>query len=109
MAASSTELVYPRPANGKGWLRTGGGAVLGVLIFFWIPARQRNLRSLLGLLVLMTALGSLSACGGSGGAGGGGGSGNPGTTAGSYTFKVTGTGNDANSTSASTTFTVSVN
>jgi hypothetical protein len=43
----------------------------------------------------MAALGSLAACGGGGGSSGGGGTGNPGTTAGTYTFTVTGVGSPA--------------
>lgn len=78
----------------------GGGMILALLVFFGIPARRRNWRNLLGLLLVIAALGAVSACGGGGGGGAGGGgggggsgSGNPGTTAGNYTFTITGTGN----------------
>lgn len=93
-AASSSNLVYPRLGNGKGWLGAGSGAVLAVLIFFGIPARRRSWRSMLGIIVAMAVIGAMSSCGGgSSGGGGGGGTGpnNPGTTAGNYTVTVTGT------------------
>ena len=84
----------------------GGGAMLAFLVFLGIPTRRRW-RSMLGLVVLIAVLGGLSACGG-------GGSGPssyevPGTAAGAYTFTVTGTGSDLSSTTASTTFTLTVN
>jgi subtilase family serine protease len=103
-AATTSMLAKPRIG---GW---AGGAVLAFLVFLGIPARRRGLRAMLGVLVLMFTLGSLAACGGgSSGGGGGGGGGNPGTTAGNYTFTVTGTGNPAVTPAATTTFTVTVN
>jgi ABC-type glycerol-3-phosphate transport system substrate-binding protein len=80
--------------------------VLAFLFFLGIPARRRSWRSLLVVLVMMVALGSLAACGG----GGGSSSSTPsvGTPAGTYTFTVTGTGNDPANTTVSTTFTVYV-
>jgi subtilase family serine protease len=108
-ATSSASLRY-RDLPGKGWMGAGGGAVLALLIFFGIPARRRSWRQMLGVLVLMAALGSLSACGGGGGSsGGGGGQSDPGTTAGTYTFLVQGTGTPSVSPAVSTTFTVTVN
>jgi uncharacterized protein YceK len=59
-------------------------------------------------VVLMAAIGGLAGCGSTSG-GGTSSQGNPGTTAGAYTFKVTGTGNDSANTTESTTFTVTVN
>ena len=61
---------------------------------------------MLGILVAMVALGALSSCGGGGG---GGTTTIPGTSAGTYTFTVNGTGNDPASTVESTTFTLTVN
>ncbi len=107
-AATTGELVYPRP-GGKGWLDAGGGAILAFLVFLGIPARRRSWRAMLGMLVLLAALGSLSACGGGGGCTSNCGGGNPGTTAGAYTFTVTATGNPAQGTGNTTTFTVTVN
>jgi trimeric autotransporter adhesin len=90
-AASSSDLVYPKLNNGKGWLGAGGGAILALLVFFGIPARRRSWRSMLGLVVALVVLGGLSSCGGGGGGGGGGTSpGNTGTAAGAYTVTVTG-------------------
>ena len=110
--APVAELAYPK-VRGGGWMGAGGGAVLALLVFFGIPARRRSWRQMLGILVLMVALGSLSACGGGGssggGGGGGGGTGDPGTTAGTYTFLVQGTGTPSVTPAVSTTFTVTVN
>ena len=109
-AASSASLRY-RDLPGKGWMGAGGGALLALLVFFGIPARRRSWRQMLGVLALMAALGSLSACGGGGGGSGGGGGGqsDPGTSAGTYTFLVQGTGTPTVSPAVSTTFTVTVN
>jgi len=110
-AASSADLVVPRINSGKGWLGAGGGALLALLVFFGIPARRRSWRSMLTILVAMVALGALASCGGGGsssGGGGGGGGGTPATTAGSYTFTVTGA-NSSVSPSPTTTFIVTVN
>ena len=105
-AATSGVLVYPaKPGKGSGLFGAGGGAVLAILVFLGIPARRRSWRSMLGVLVVMAALGSLSACGG----GGKSSTSNSGTTAGTYTFTVTGAGSDPASTKATTTFTVTVN
>ena len=105
--AATAELVYPKLGNGKGWLGAGSGALLALLVFFGVPARRRSWRAMLGMIVLLAALASLSACGGGGASGGS--SGIPGTTSGAYTFTLTGTGTDISKTTASTTFTVTVN
>jgi subtilase family serine protease len=109
--APVAELRYPDVrGKGRGWMGAGGGAVLALLVFLGIPARRRSWRQMLGMVVLMAALGSLSACGGgSSGGGGGGGQSDPGTTAGTYTFLVQGTGNPSVTPAVSTTFTVTVN
>jgi subtilase family serine protease len=80
-----------------------GGTVLAFLVFLGIPARRKSWRALLGAIVLLAGLGTLSACGGGVTAT------SNATTPGSYTFQVTGTGNDANSTVETTTFTLTVN
>jgi hypothetical protein len=103
-AATTSDLVYPKVGNGKGWLGAGSGALFAVLIFFGIPARRRSWRSMLGIIVAMAVIGVLSSCGGSGG--GGGGQTIPGTTAGNYTVTVTGT---SGSITQSTPVTVVVN
>ncbi|MGA2753506.1 MAG: protease pro-enzyme activation domain-containing protein [Terracidiphilus sp.] len=104
-AASTSGLVRPEPA-GKGWLGAGSGAVLAFLVFLGIPARRRSWRATLGMVVLLAVLGSLSACGGSSGTTT---TTTPGTSAGTYTFTVSGTGNDPASTVESTTFVLTVN
>lgn len=95
-----------RPRIG-GWAEAGSGAMLALLVFFGIPARRRGWRAMFCAFILLATLSSLAACGGSKSSGGGGG--NPGTTAGSYTFTVTGTGSDPAKTTETTTFTLTVN
>jgi hypothetical protein len=82
-----------------------GGTALALLVFFGIPARRKSWRALLGALVLLAGLGTLSACGG----GGGGNNVNTATSPGSYTFQVTGTGNDPAKVSVPVTFSLTVN
>ncbi len=107
--AASAALVYPKlPGKNRGLFGAGSSAVLALLLFLGIPARRRSWRTMLGVLVVMAALGSLAACSG--------GSTtppppppNPGTTAGTYTFMVTGTGNPTVTPAPTITFTVAVN
>jgi subtilase family serine protease len=104
-AATTTKFVRPDPHRGaRGWM--GGGAVLAFLVLLGIPARRRSWRSMLGAVALIVALGALSGCGDFWEAP----SGNSadGTTAGTYTFTVTGTGSPA-VTAVTTTFTVTIN
>jgi subtilase family serine protease len=82
-----------------------GGTALAFLVFLGIPARRKSWRALLGALVLLAGLGTLSACGG----GGGGNNVNTATSPGSYTFQVTGTGNDPAKVSVPVTFSLTVN
>jgi subtilase family serine protease len=105
-AATSASLARPHV---NGWAETGGTAIVALLVFFGIPARQRGWRGLFGILVLLLTIGSISACGGGGGSSGGGGGGNPGTTSGTYTFTVTSTGNPQISPKPAGTFTLIVN
>jgi hypothetical protein len=110
-AATSGALVRPDLRRNRMTLASLGAAAFALLALLGIPAQRRWWRAMLGALVLLAALGSLSACGGGGGSGGssGGGTTNPGTTAGTYTFTVTGTGNPAVTPAPTTTFTVTVN
>jgi hypothetical protein len=107
-AATSSELVRPRPlGKGRNWTGAGGGAVLAVVLLIGIPKRRRSWRAMLGALVLLAALAGLSGCGDFWQA--------PsttsaaGTTAGSYTFTVTGTGSPTVSSTVTTTFVVTIN
>ena len=100
-AASSTAMLSPSGLKliGLG----GGGTVLAGLLLLGVPARRRRwLRTmvLLGMVGLAGAIG----CGGGGGGSttGGGGTSTPATTAGRYTFTVTGM-DSANSAIAVTT------
>jgi hypothetical protein len=115
-AATTGALVRPAlRGNGRG-LMGAGSAVLALLVLLGIPARRRGWQAMLGAFVLLAALGSLAACGGGGssgsgggGSGGGGGTSIPGTTAGTYTFTVTGTGNPPLAPPPTATFTLTVN
>ncbi len=103
--AATASLNWPKVRNGIG--RIAGEATLALLLLPWIPRRRRRWLSLMGVLMAVALFGGLAGCGG-------GGSGttppsNPGTTPGNYTVTVTGTGNDSAKTTASTTFTLTVN
>ena len=105
--STPASIATARPgAGGKdgGW--AGGGAVLALLLFLGIPVRRRSWRLMLSALALMAALGSMTACT------------SPlkltnpsqqGTSAGSYTFTVTGTGSPLVSPAPSATFAVTIN
>ena len=103
--AATAQLVRP-DLPGKDWVSAGGGAVLAFLVFLGIPARRRSWRSMLGVLLLMAAFAGLSGCGDFWKAPSGNSS--AGTTSGTYTFTVTGTGNPT-VTAVTTTFQVTVN
>jgi len=102
---SNTAMNQGNPVNPFKGLYGAGGTALALLVFLGIPARRKNWRAMMGMVVLVAGLATLSACGG--------GSVNNNqsnaTTAGSYTFQVTGTGNDPASTTATASFTVTVN
>lgn len=104
-AATTTTTQLTRPKRGSGWMGAGGGAVLAFLIMIGLPSRRRW-RSMLGVMALMAVLGGLAGCGDFWQAPSG--SSANGTTAGSYTFTVTGTG-DPTVTAVTTTFTMTVN
>ncbi len=87
--ASTAMLAWPKLGGKRGWAGAGGGAVLAFLVLLGVPRRKRNWFSMLGVLVMMVALGTLAGCGG-GGSSNSGGTGIAGTTAGAYTFTVTG-------------------
>ena len=109
-APSTTTIALLKPGLGGkhgGWMGAGGGAFLAFLVFLGVPARRRSWRSMLGVLALMVMLGSLTSCGSS--SPGTTTQTDPGTSAGSYTFTVTGVGNPSVSPTVTATFTVSVN
>jgi hypothetical protein len=85
-ATTSGALSLP-PINRMRWLGVNGAVTLAGLILLGIPARGRRRRFLLGLVFVLVVGGCFSGCGG----GGGSVITIPGTTAGDYTFTVTGT------------------
>jgi len=108
--AASTTALRP-PARGRApWFLTFGSTLACVLLVF-APRRARDLRCRIGVILLLAiAFACIESCGGAGtsGTGGGGGGGtppNPGTTPGTYTVTVSGTGNAV---TASTTFTLDI-
>jgi hypothetical protein len=106
-AATTSQFARPDPHHkGREWMGVGSGAVLAFLVFLGIPARRRSWRSMLGAAVLIVALGGMAGCGDFWQAPAGNTAG--GTTAGTYTFTVSGTG-DPTVTAVSTTFVVTVN
>jgi subtilase family serine protease len=104
-AATSAHLA-PQQPRGPKWLGEGGGSLLALVLLLGIPARRRSWRAMLGAVLAVALLGALSGCKDFWQAPG---STSGGTTSGSYTFTVTGTGNPQTPSSVSTTFTVTVN
>lgn len=68
---------------------SAGGAVLALILFIGVPAKNRKWQRMLSLLILLVSIAGIG-CGGGSSSGGGGG-GNTGTSAGPYTVTVTGT------------------
>jgi hypothetical protein len=101
--AGTAALAYPQTNR---WSMAAGGAALACILFFGIPARRRSWKSILGLLIVLGAMA---------GVGCGGGvsippnkASVPGTSRGVYTFSVIATDTKTATTTASTTFTVTV-
>ncbi|GGG88162.1 hypothetical protein GCM10011585_35290 [Edaphobacter dinghuensis] len=93
-AASTTALIAPTRMNLFGF---GGGTILAGLFLIGVPARRRRWMPMLALLLIVVVAGVVGCAGsdssnsGSGGSGSGpGGSSIPATTAGTYTFTLTG-------------------
>jgi hypothetical protein len=107
----SSAMGVPNFKGDKRWAGAGGGTVLAVLLFLWVPKRRRNWPLMLSIALVMTVVSGITGCGGGGGNGGGGGTSTStsGTSSGTYTFTVSGAGNDAAKTTATTTFTLTVN
>jgi hypothetical protein len=95
-AASTTALRNPLIPL----LTFGGGSTLAALAFFWLPARRRKWQSLAGLLLISAITFMAIGCSSSTHA-----ISNGGTTAGTYTFTVTGVSGSA---TAATTVTSTV-
>jgi trimeric autotransporter adhesin len=104
--AGGTNAQMHRPASAFPWF-SGGGAVLTAALFFGIPARRRRLLMFV-LLPVFLAVGALGCGGGGNGRGGGGGQTTPATTAGKYTFTVTGTDSANAQITATSKFVVTV-
>jgi hypothetical protein len=104
-AASSAAVVRPKLRERQGWGAAGESALIALLLFLWPPAQLRKWRRIFGVLALIALFGLMTACGGVGTTQ----QTNPGTTAGTYTIMITGTGNDSANTTATTTFTLTVN
>jgi N-acetylneuraminic acid mutarotase len=103
--ASSSATVWPKLPGPKEWSGLGTVAVLFLVTCLGIPGRRRKSMSALGAVLLFTVIGISVGCGGSSTNG----TTNSGTTPGTYTLTVTGTGNDASATKATATFNLIVN
>jgi hypothetical protein len=88
-AASNTALLRPTRVRLLGL--GGGGTILAGLLLLGIPARRRRWMAMIVLLWAVVAAGAIGCGGGGESNSGSGGSSIPATTAGTYTFKVTGT------------------
>lgn len=110
--ATSGALTFPSLRRKGRWSGIAGGGALALLVMFGIPRQRRKWLSMICCLFATALLGALIACGGGGGSTSTPPSKpttNPGTTPGSYTITVAGTGNDSAKTTATTTFTLTVN
>jgi len=103
-AASTTALLMHKQMKLLGL--GGGGTVLAGLLFLGFPGRRRRWMAMIGLLWMVAVAGTMG-CGGSGGSNSGsGGSTVSATSAGTYTFQVT--GSDSLNSSVTTTTSVAV-
>jgi hypothetical protein len=102
-AAATSAFVHPFRLNP--WGLGGGGATLAGLIMFCIPSRRRRLLSMLTLLFVVASMGAIG-CGGNGGSRGDSGNSTPATTAGNYTFTISGT--DASNAGITTSTSVTI-
>jgi hypothetical protein len=102
-AASGTALARPHRQNL--WGLGESGALLAVVFVFCVPSRRRRWTSMLALVLVIAAVGIIG-CGGGGGQTTG--PTTPATTAGNYTFTVTGTDSANSKITVSTTVTVTV-
>jgi len=110
-ATTSNAALHASADSGLRTIFGAGGIAFAGALLFAVPRRSQRWRSTLGIFIALAALATLSACGGSKSGSGGGSTPHtvPGTTAGVYTFTVSGAGNDTAATKAATTLTVTVN
>jgi sugar lactone lactonase YvrE len=102
-AASTTAL--NRPAGSNLWRFGGGGAVLAAFLIFGIPSRRRRWITMAALLMAFIVVGA-TGCGGNGSSKTS--TSIPATTAGNYTFTITGTDSVSAKITTSTNVTVTV-
>ena len=104
-AASTASFAIPRRSTFWGF--GSGGSALALVVMLGLSRRRRRWLSMLAVVMLIVAAGMIGCGGGGGGSGSNsGGSTTPGTTAGNYTFTVTGT--DAANPSISTSASVAI-
>jgi hypothetical protein len=106
LATTARTSAMARP--GKFGFGATGGASLALLVLFGISKRRRALWSMLGVVGIVLLLAGISACGGGSSGSSGGGGTTTGTTAGSYTFTITATGDPAVSPAPTATVTLVV-
>jgi len=88
-AGSNTALLAPTHMKFLGL--GGSGTILAGLLLLGVPARRRRWMAMMVLLWFIVGAGVIGCAGGGGSNSGSGGSSIPATTAGTYTFTVTGT------------------
>jgi Pro-kumamolisin, activation domain/FG-GAP-like repeat/Bacterial Ig-like domain (group 3) len=105
-AASSASVVIPKPL--KFWGLGSGGSALALVVVFGVSSRRRRWLSMLIIISLTVAAGVIGCGGGSGSGSSSQSPGMPATTAGNYTFTVTGTDSSNAKITASANVTISV-
>jgi len=98
---------FEDPSRKNVWGLGGGGALLALLVMCGVPSRRRQVMSMLALLCFVVALITIG-CGGSHGQNALPTPNTPATTAGKYTFTVTGTDSAHATITTSTTVTITV-
>jgi subtilase family serine protease len=86
--SGTTSTAQSRPSGLNPWGLGGGSVIAGLMIFF--PSRRRRMLSMLALLLVIASVGSIG-CGGAAAGGSTTTVASTATTAGSYTYTITGT------------------